>query len=167
MATNNATNNYSTGGGPSVYFSAYMTADTAAVTGDGTVWDGIFDTIQYNVGGGYDNVTGLFTAPSAGIYVFNASLNIGGLAAAYTSSQAFFQDPMSNFRNINFFAGNPGAVNDPLVANFGISGSAQIQLALGQQARVVFYAADSVKSIFIQGSTVSAYNTYFSGYKLI
>ena len=72
----------------------------------------VFDKIITNVGDGYHNTTGVFTAPASGIYVFNMALfvNAGnreylcfvrnGIPVLYNYGQAGSQDSISTSRTV-------------------------------------------------------------------
>ncbi|XP_062576274.1 complement C1q and tumor necrosis factor-related protein 9A-like [Saccostrea cucullata] len=50
---------------------------TAGVSSSGSSWSSgklIFTKVLYNQGNGYDSSSGIFTAPSAGVYVFYVSI---------------------------------------------------------------------------------------------
>ena len=57
--------------------SVYMTNTTTCVTGDGTVYQLIFDTVDFDLDSNYNTNTGLFTASSTGYYFVNTKLYIG------------------------------------------------------------------------------------------
>ncbi len=57
-------------GGPSVYFSATISSATFTNTG-GSSYTMLWDTASANVGGGLSLATGVFTAPTTGLYSFS------------------------------------------------------------------------------------------------
>ena len=52
-------------------FSAYLSTTQTNVTGDGTSYPVVFDTVLINQTSSYNNATGTFTAPTTGNYMFN------------------------------------------------------------------------------------------------
>ncbi|KAK7506694.1 hypothetical protein BaRGS_00002169 [Batillaria attramentaria] len=56
--------------GTKVAFNARLTGPTD-FTGESTI---IFDAVDLNQGGGYDKLTGIFTAPVNGLYVFSLKI---------------------------------------------------------------------------------------------
>lgn len=62
-------------------FSAYLSSTQSNVTGDGTVYPVVFDTILVNQGVStyYDTGTGIFTAPAFGNYEFHAQVTVNGI----------------------------------------------------------------------------------------
>lgn len=80
---------FSTGGAPvDLYtrpgFNASSSTIKANVTGDGTIYDVVFDAEAYDNLGNYNNATGVFTAPVAGHYQFHASVGVQDLAVTHT-----------------------------------------------------------------------------------
>ncbi len=57
-------------------FGAYLSATATDVTGDGTFYTVIFDTEIYDDANNYNNATGVFTAPVAGIYNLSSKLSL-------------------------------------------------------------------------------------------
>ena len=55
-------------------FLATRSTDTAGITGNGTTATVVFNNTIFNNGSGYNNATGVFTAPITGIYLFNTFL---------------------------------------------------------------------------------------------
>ncbi len=70
--------------GPS--FSAYIGASQSNVTGDGTSYVVIFDTIITNVSSSYNNSTGIFTVPVTGVYQFSYILTSSGIVPGVNTS---------------------------------------------------------------------------------
>jgi len=72
--------------GPQLMFLARLTSTLNNVTGDNTNYGPIvYDTADVNVGTCYNTGTGIFTAPTTGIYLFQASMQLQGIDAASTS----------------------------------------------------------------------------------
>jgi hypothetical protein len=73
---------------PSFY--AQLGSAVTDVTGDGTVYTIIFATENYDIGGGYNPATGIFTAPVAGKYIFRWGAAINQLGASHTSGDGLY-----------------------------------------------------------------------------
>lgn len=71
----------------SVSFAANLSTTMSNITGSGTFYPIIFDNLLTNVGGGYDNTTGIFTAPTTGTYIFSGIIGGNGIGA---SNGAFY-----------------------------------------------------------------------------
>lgn len=61
---------------------AYLSAPATSVTGDGTLYTLIFDTVTYDQGSNYNNVTGVFTAPVTGNYAISGNVSYGALGTS-------------------------------------------------------------------------------------
>lgn len=67
---------------PTAAFNARLSAVQANVTGAGTVYDVIFDAVEFDDGAGdYDPGTGKFTAPKPGRYQLNATVSFDNVTA--------------------------------------------------------------------------------------
>jgi len=56
------------GAGTSVAFDVYLSGNIGGVTGDGTVYPIIYDTVNFDTNSAYNTGTGLYTFPVTGIY---------------------------------------------------------------------------------------------------
>ena len=63
-------------GASTTSFLAYLTTNSANVTGDsgGTIYQIVYDTFPYNFGAAYNTGSGVFTAPVTGVYNFSYSV---------------------------------------------------------------------------------------------
>lgn len=62
-------------------FLAFVNTTTSNQTGNGGSYDIVFNTEVFDQGGNYDATTGVFTAPVAGKYQFNVTINFTGNTA--------------------------------------------------------------------------------------
>ena len=62
-------------------FRAYLSANVNNVTGDGTVYTLICNTVLFDQQSNYNNSTGIFTAPVTGKYSFNCTAWFQGMAS--------------------------------------------------------------------------------------
>jgi len=147
-------------------FLAYLSANSAAATGDGTVYTVICDTEVYDIGGGYNNATGVFTAPYAGTYLFHQIIFSGSYGAAHTAYGARFNLSTSSL-DPTVFTCNPSATtgNTTLTTN----GWFQMDMAAGDTCSISFFASGGAKTVVAGGgniATVGAVACVFSGYLL-
>lgn len=73
-----------------VAFNAGLSVTVNNVTGNNTKYNIVFDSIVYNVGGGYNAGTGFFTAPVTGTYELLFRYNFNGITSSHTSCEIGF-----------------------------------------------------------------------------
>jgi hypothetical protein len=140
-------------------FTAYQSASTADnVTGDGTFYSPIFNTVVFNNGSGYNSGTGVFTAPKTGKYMFLASITMENLSSGHNAS--FFRFTATS-RNYTFQQSlNPFAMSSS--GFLTIQGTALIDMTAGDTCFVEFEVNGSSKTVGVFGTTNPS--TTFSGY---
>lgn len=137
-------------------FSAYLSVTVNNVTGDGTVYTIICDTELNDIGGNYNNATGIFTAPVTGNYMFCAGANLINMNAAHTGVHFHILTiPISfqiqGWQNNTYIAAiSAGSIIVPLVA--GNTVQLNIDVTAGSKTVGLFGGPDA--------------NTFFSGYLL-
>lgn len=147
------------GGGTSSAFFAYLTTSQSNVTGDGTVYVPIFDATTVNIGGNYNTATGIYTAPSTGVYSFSSSISITGVTTHNDASIEFLTNiPTTYFTAII----NPAGINVGGVLGFNASVNC-IFLNAGDLIDVNVVVAGGTKTIGLFGDS-NPYFCYFSGY---
>lgn len=140
--------------GSAISFLAYQSASVPNVTGDGTVYNVIFDTLTYQVGTGYNNANGFFTAPVAGNYAVSGCVAVTGFGTS-----AFFSVYISTSVALLFSTNNN-------VLNTGVNGfvwlpfSAIIRLPAGNNLNIQVAGTGGTKNNTIFGS--SAWFTWLS-----
>lgn len=137
MTTNNAINL------PKVCFNAYLSATQTNKTGDGTAYTIIFDTEINDDGSGYNNSTGVFTAPVTGNYLFNTTV---ALAGVILQTASLINMTGSAYGIVPFEVGQTNAFNN----NIG-TGTAIVKMTAGDTMSVVAYSFGSTKTVSVTG----------------
>jgi hypothetical protein len=140
-------------------FNAVLSASTSAnVTGDGTTYTVLCDTIGVNQGTNYSAGTGIFTAPVTGTYIFSGSVNVAptNLSVAYT--QGFIQIATSSQTYISGLL-NYGVV---FTTATGVCQSISVvaKMSANDTASLQVRVSGSTKSLGVEGGIGS---TFFSG----
>ena len=145
-------------------FFAYANANILGVTGDSTNYTVVFNTEVNDVGGDYDNTTGIFMAPSDGLYSFSAGVSSYNYTALFTSYQLTLFGSVYHLSTCDV---NPGVIFDGGGANeIAQNVSGVIPMTAGDTMRVDLAVEGSTKTINILGAAAPDLFTWFSGYKI-
>jgi hypothetical protein len=128
-------------------FFAVQSANVINVTGDGTPYKVINDTIIFNIGSNYNNSTGIFTAPVTGKYRLSYSSWIQNVGVG---TQYSAQITTTSKRYIGF-AGSPLAIKDS-TNNIVTSGCFLCDMIAGDVASLDINVAGQSKSIDAAGN---------------
>lgn len=147
----------------SVNFLAKLSAQQSNVTGDGTDYTIICDSVRSNVGAAYNNATGTFAAPNTGLYQFSWGLLGLNFTAAYNQIQVELVTTSGTWR---LSEENAGVVFD--VNGFiSLSGSVFVNLTATDIAFLQVLVTGGTKTIDIYGQSVNNdVDTWFSGYQV-
>lgn len=140
-------------------FFAYNNADIDNVTGDNTAYRVILNSTRYNIGAGYNVVTGVFTAPITGIYNFTGTATCKGLAPANTTGKVIFL--LNNTDQMAGTRGNFGSLEDA-GGNFQISFAMNIQMTVGETMQMLYQVDGGAKIVGLFGVSPSPI-TIFTG----
>lgn len=134
-------------------FCANLSATVSNVTGDGTVYTILFDSVLKDQTSSYNNATGVFTAPVAGKYYFFATIHPGSsspmnsmivnLVATGITSQLCKINPVP-LNVANTYTSSGGCLismsaSDTISCTIQISGGTKIASVLGSSSPVSFF----------------------------
>lgn len=128
-------------------------AGVSNITGDGTVANIVFDTIQYDTSSSYNTSNGFFTVPKNGTYLVNVSLMLNGVGAAHTECQfqMYFQGVLLSER-LNPFAivSSTGFVSLSLSYQYRLTAGDIVlpQLRVSNGAKTVGFFGQSAQNLF-------------------
>lgn len=142
-------------GGVTCLFSAYLSSIQSNVTGDGTTYDIICDTESFDIGGDYNNATGIFTAPSNGYYMFVYAVNSEGITSSHTEGIISL-----NTNAERTWRGSPFGCADAGGA-LTFNCSKILNLSAGNGVKLSYYVNGGAKVVDVQSTW-----TFFSGYKI-
>ena len=123
-------------------FTAHLSADTTNSTGDGTQFVIPFNTADTNVGSNFNTGTGIYTAPTTGLYQFYAIVAYKSVGAA-TGGFAEFLVNATDY----FIFSNDGFLTVASSGNFYINGSLIVQLTAGDTVKVNAAASGTTKTV--------------------
>lgn len=143
-------------------FLAFLSANVLLVTGDGTTYDIIPDTVSFDLGSNYNNGTGKFTAPATGLYLFQGGVSISGMLVANNSFFLTLRSSNSaatcRIATVNPFAYNPSGGGGADISGCGI-----IPLTSGDTMNLEITGSNGTKVINVLGSA-SVLGTWISGH---
>lgn len=156
------------GSSSTVGFAAYVGTTLSNVTGNSVIYDVIFNSTTRNDGTCYNTATGVFTAPSTGLYSFATAL--------------FLQSGTSFTAGSEILVSSLGSVQTQIVVLFGaaaaaqagaaiiVAGSWMVQMTAGDAMKVQAFSNSALQDVSIAGGPISP-NTFtsmstFSGFKV-
>jgi hypothetical protein len=131
------------------------------VTGDGTNYVVVFDTVGFQQGSNFNTGTGKYTTPSAGIYFISYTLTLSGLAAAFTSGLI---DIIANGTAARKLF-NPGVGFVAATTEYSVSDSVIASVGASSDIYLNINVAGSTKTIDIKAQNFGPYS-YMSIMKL-
>lgn len=147
------------GGGISEFFTAYLSADTGNVTGDGTYYPIICDTFLGASNANYNTTTGNYTAPATGTYMVTKTVSGTGTFAANTSFNTYWNGSVTLFKSYDI------PPSTATTGNIVISASIVIPMTAGDTIGIAIDVDGSgAKNVLVDGGVPAAFvsTTMFS-----
>jgi hypothetical protein len=116
------------------------------VTGDGTKYFVIFNSVTFDNLSNYNSGTGIFTVPVTGRYFFATGLLLTGVGVAHTAG-TFALEYAGTFT----LTGLNNTAVAALGTNFTYTGSTIIPLTAGDSVRVSISVSNSTKTVSVLG----------------
>ena len=150
--------------GAQLMFIAYLSSTQADVTGDGTQFPIVYDTAIVNVGGCYDTNSGIFTAPTSDIFMFQCGTQLADLGAAHTAMN-FTLLGVTTFHDSFYAHSNPYAVSQGGELLFNtLAYAAQKIITTGDQLKNSIGISNGTKVVDITGDAEG--HTWWAGYRI-
>lgn len=145
------------------FFSAYLSAPTGNVTGDGTLYGPIvFDGVIVNSSSSYNPATGIYTVPVSGVYLFSSTVCFNGGSAATNQYLTLFQGSAYNYRSFQLTPVSASSNTEIFSATFMATMSAGDTIYVSALA-----GGGGLDVLLYGGAPVSAATTcLFSGFKV-
>ena len=156
-----------TGGGTpaaQVAFFAYMAASVNNVTGNGAVYTIAFDTLAFNVGGGWNLGMSTFTAPVTGYYQFSSNILFTNLTPGMVGLVLSFSTVLSALPGVRVDDISSSIAGSQVNNTMSLSGSVILFLNLGETLSLITQIAGGAgNTATLTGSGASAVVSYLSG----
>jgi hypothetical protein len=144
-------------------FSAHQSANVDNATGDWTAYNIIFDTIDYT-DGGYDNTTGIYTAPVAGRYLLAGTISFYNLQDTHVEAHYVVQ--LNGAEKAEAFVINPYPICalsvDPYYYNIMQTLSMILYLNAGDTINCFLSVGRGTKVVGVRGDPSSRRYTWLS-----
>lgn len=140
-------------------FRAYSSVNLPNVTGDGSNYIVIFDSVSYDRGSDFNTATGTFTAPVLGVYIFVVNIQFSNLGAGNTQGVITVSSSSDLQVIYDMSSGTTRDANN----NIMVSGSAMCLLGAGGTATVTVAVFGGAKTV---GVTNGTDRSTFSGFLL-
>ncbi len=163
LTSNGTTWTSSPGGGgfTPVNFSVKISGNIANVTGDGTQYPILYDTVLFDSATAYSTGTGLYTFPTTGIYQINLTHFVYGGGVSNTTFLGFLY--VNGATNIRLMDANPGNLGLTVNGEFMASATYLYKATAGDTMGGYVQVGGGSKNVGVAGGTESC---LFSGFRV-
>ena len=142
-------------------FQAHLSTNAGGVTGDGTDYKIVFDTVDYDQGSHYNSSTGVYTFATAGVYQINVEYFVYVSSGASTSTVMNGYVLINGATNRRIADNNPNSLGLLVGQEFIITQSFAYKAAANDTMEVHVVVANGTKNIGVAGGTQAC---RFGGY---
>lgn len=146
-------------------FSAYLTANQAAATGDATQFTIPYNAVIWNQGGNFNTGTGIYTAPVTGKYFFTATVDMQGLTNAHTAGIVWIAVTGRTYTSSTMNYGAIRSVNG--LDELQVTVTCLADMIAGNTARVTLTVANGAKVVSVNQTSAVVPQTTFQGYLVL
>jgi hypothetical protein len=138
-------------------FQAKYGSPVGPVTGSGTVYTMVFNTVTFDQNSNYNSSTGQFTAPITGNYLFNISMDLIAIALASTSLELDIY--VNGTINTTLSYINPSAnyvMTSSLLGSMSLCGTQILRLSMSSTVTIVLTVSGAgVNSVIVNNAKFS------------
>ncbi len=124
------------------FFLATLTTQVSTVTGDGTVYTPIWDTLSS--GSGYNTSNGIFTCPIAGEYLFITRFHATGITSSHTYANLLYIATGGSFQTCDFSLAHAFTSSNDVIFTPSV---APIRMSVGDTVHVTVQVSNGTKVI--------------------
>ena len=142
-------------------FSLKLSGNVGAVTGDGTQYQILYDTVTFDQGSAYNSSTHNYVFPVAGIYQINILYFVYTSSGSATSTSVLGYAYINGTTNLRLIDANPLSLGLTVNSEFMASASFMYKAAVNDTMGVFIQLSAGTKNIGVAGGAESC---IFSGF---
>jgi len=138
-------------------FFAYNSTLRTNVTGDGTAYTLIFNTVVLDQNSDYNNTTGVFTAPVTGYYKFFSSVSMDDVDSTEHDWGEYYFDHNAGTASFAAIYEGPSSIDDP-AHDYDVNIASGAYLTAADTVSVVLKVTGGAKSIDVNTTWVTSFS---------